>query len=204
MPRDDRTHLARTLVLLLAAAVAACSGDATPAYQGYVEAEYVHVAAPVGGRLERLFVERGQGVAAGAALFQLEAVEETAARQHADEQLKAAEAQLADLRLGRRRPELDVVRAQLAQAQAAEAQALQQVRRDEAQFDAVVEDAKAVEEAGAFSVVVEGVAAPLADRITHAIGIPTIGIGASANCDGQILVLHDLLGLTSGHVPRFA
>jgi HlyD family secretion protein len=125
----------RTLVLLLAAAVAACTGEPTPSYQGYVEAEYVHLAAPVGGRLERLFVERGQGVAAGAALFQLDAVEETAARQHAEEQLKAAEAQLADLRLGRRSPELDVVRAQLAQAQAAEAQALQQVRRDEAQFE---------------------------------------------------------------------
>jgi 3-methyl-2-oxobutanoate hydroxymethyltransferase len=64
--------------------------------------------------------------------------------------------------------------------------------RDEAMWDNVVADAKAVEAAGAFSVVVEGVAAPLADRITHEISIPTIGIGASAQCDGQILVFEDM------------
>jgi len=137
MPGHSGAHAARTLILPLGAALVlgACSGNPAPTYQGYVEAEYVHVAAPVGGRLERLFVVRGQGVAASAALFQLEAVEEAAAKQHADEQLKAAQAQLADLRLGRRSPELDVVRAQLAQAQAAEVQAAQQVRRDEAQLE---------------------------------------------------------------------
>ncbi|MEM8793655.1 MAG: 3-methyl-2-oxobutanoate hydroxymethyltransferase [Pseudomonadota bacterium] len=74
--------------------------------------------------------------------------------------------------------------------------------RDEAMWDAVVEDAKAVEAAGAFSVVVEGVAAPLADRITHEVTIPTIGIGASANCDGQILVFEDMVGLLP-RVPTF-
>jgi HlyD family secretion protein len=137
MPRDGGPPTTRTPILTLATAIAlaACSADRPATYQGYVEAEYVHVAAPVGGRLEQLHVERGQGVAAGAALFRLDAVEETAAKQHADEQLKAAEAQLADLRLGRRSHELDVVRAQLAQAQAAEVQAAQQVRRDEAQFE---------------------------------------------------------------------
>jgi len=67
--------------------------------------------------------------------------------------------------------------------------------RDEAQWDEVIEDARAVEQGGAFSVVVEGVAAPLADRITNAVAIPTIGIGASANCDGQILVFEDMVGL---------
>ncbi|MEL7171979.1 MAG: 3-methyl-2-oxobutanoate hydroxymethyltransferase [Pseudomonadota bacterium] len=74
--------------------------------------------------------------------------------------------------------------------------------RDEAQFDAVIADAKAVEAAGAFSVVVEGVAAPLAQQITDAIGIPTIGIGASAACDGQILVFEDMVGLMP-RVPTF-
>ncbi|MEO0957767.1 MAG: 3-methyl-2-oxobutanoate hydroxymethyltransferase [Pseudomonadota bacterium] len=74
--------------------------------------------------------------------------------------------------------------------------------RDEAQFDAVVADAKAVETAGAFSVVVEGVAAPLAKQITDAISIPTIGIGASAACDGQILVFEDMVGLLR-RVPTF-
>ncbi|MEM7498907.1 MAG: 3-methyl-2-oxobutanoate hydroxymethyltransferase [Pseudomonadota bacterium] len=74
--------------------------------------------------------------------------------------------------------------------------------RDEAQFDAVIADARAIEAAGAFSVVVEGVAAPLAKQITEAIGIPTIGIGASAACDGQILVFEDMVGLMP-RVPTF-
>jgi HlyD family secretion protein len=129
--------LRRALALLIAALlVEGCSRDAQPGYQGWVEGEYVHVASPVGGRLDRLFVERGQTIAARTTLFQLEADEETAAKQHADEQLRAAEAQLADLRVGKRAPELDVVRAQLVQAEAAEAQAAQQLRRDEAQLAA--------------------------------------------------------------------
>lgn len=74
--------------------------------------------------------------------------------------------------------------------------------RDAARFDAVVADAQAVEEAGAFAVVVEGVAAPLADRVTREVSIPTIGIGASAGCDGQILVFEDMVGLFPS-VPTF-
>lgn len=66
----------------------------------------------------------------------------------------------------------------------------------------IQEDAKAVAEAGAFSVVVEAVAEPLARRVTEIISIPTIGIGASAACDGQVLVLEDMLGL-SPWVPKF-
>jgi HlyD family secretion protein len=68
-------------------------------------------------------------------LFNLEAEQETAAKQQADEQLKAAQAHLADLRLGRRTPEVDVAKAQLAQAMAAEEQAAQQLKRDAAQFE---------------------------------------------------------------------
>jgi 3-methyl-2-oxobutanoate hydroxymethyltransferase len=64
------------------------------------------------------------------------------------------------------------------------------------------EDAKAVADAGAFAVVVEALAELLAARITKQIAIPTIGIGASAECDGQILVLEDMLGL-SPRVPKF-
>jgi len=112
-----------------------CSGDKPPTYQGYVEGEYVYVASPVGGRLERLHVQRGQTIEAKAPLFQLEDDQETAAREQAQEQLKAAQAQLADLRLGKRNPELDVAEAQLAQARAAEQQAAQQLKRDEAQFE---------------------------------------------------------------------
>ncbi|MEP3233731.1 MAG: 3-methyl-2-oxobutanoate hydroxymethyltransferase [Hyphomicrobiales bacterium] len=66
----------------------------------------------------------------------------------------------------------------------------------------IEEDARAVSDAGAFSVVIEGVAAPLADKLTELVPIPTVGIGASANCDGQILVLEDMLGL-SDWVPKF-
>jgi len=74
--------------------------------------------------------------------------------------------------------------------------------RDEAEWPALEADGKAVADAGAFSVVLEGMAEPLAAKITHAIPIPTIGIGASPECDGQILVMEDMLGLNP-HPPRF-
>jgi 3-methyl-2-oxobutanoate hydroxymethyltransferase len=74
--------------------------------------------------------------------------------------------------------------------------------RDEADWGKFLADAHAVTEAGAFSVVIEAVAEPLARRITGEIAIPTIGIGASPACDGQILVLEDMLGL-SQRVPKF-
>jgi len=127
--------LAISLVFALAW-LAGCSGKPAAGYQGYVEAEYVHLASPIGGRLERLFVQRGQRIEAGARAFDLDAQEETAARQQADEQTRAALSQLADLKLGRRVPEVDAVQAQLAQARAAEEQATLQVRRDEAQLEA--------------------------------------------------------------------
>jgi len=68
---------------------------------------------------------------------------------------------------------------------------------------AVLEDALAVEEAGAFSVVLEGIPAELAALITERLGIPTIGIGAGPACDGQVLVIHDLLGISPDPVPSF-
>jgi 3-methyl-2-oxobutanoate hydroxymethyltransferase len=67
---------------------------------------------------------------------------------------------------------------------------------------AIEDDARLVTEAGAFAVVLEAMAAPLAERITKAIAVPTIGIGASPGCDGQILVMEDMLGL-SPRVPKF-
>lgn len=67
----------------------------------------------------------------------------------------------------------------------------------------LLEDARALEAAGAFSVVIEGVPSPAAAEITAALEIPTIGIGAGAECDGQILVFADLLGITPGRKPRF-
>ena len=65
------------------------------------------------------------------------------------------------------------------------------------------EDAKALADAGCFAVVLECVPAPLAAEITHEIAVPTIGIGAGADCDGQVLVFHDVMGLTPDLRPRF-
>jgi 3-methyl-2-oxobutanoate hydroxymethyltransferase len=67
----------------------------------------------------------------------------------------------------------------------------------------LLEDAHALDAAGAFSIVLEAVPAPVAARITAELTIPTIGIGAGADCDGQVLVWHDLLGLYEGRAPRF-
>jgi len=67
----------------------------------------------------------------------------------------------------------------------------------------LIDDAMAVQDAGAFSIVLECVPSELAETITDKLKIPTIGIGAGAHCDGQVLVLHDLLGLTEGGAPKF-
>ncbi len=67
----------------------------------------------------------------------------------------------------------------------------------------IMEDAKIIEEAGAFSVVLECVPAPLAQRITDDLAIPTIGIGAGAGCDGQVLVVNDMLGIYERFTPKF-
>jgi 3-methyl-2-oxobutanoate hydroxymethyltransferase len=74
------------------------------------------------------------------------------------------------------------------------------VQRDERELLA---DAKAAERAGAFAIVLECIPRGIAKKISQEIVIPTIGIGAGADCDGQVLVLHDLLGITSGYVPKF-
>lgn len=67
----------------------------------------------------------------------------------------------------------------------------------------LIEDAKALEEAGSFSIVLEAIPAPLAEHITRAVAIPTIGIGAGPGCDGQVLVIHDLVGLYDRFTPKF-
>ncbi len=74
------------------------------------------------------------------------------------------------------------------------------VQRDETRL---LKDAKDVQEAGAFSVVLEGIPSIIAGRITRELAIPTIGIGAGPDCDGQILVLHDMLGINDRHLPKF-
>ncbi|GAB4394340.1 MAG: 3-methyl-2-oxobutanoate hydroxymethyltransferase [Kiloniellaceae bacterium] len=72
-----------------------------------------------------------------------------------------------------------------------------------ADAERILADARAVAEAGAFSVVLEKLTAPLADRITREIAIPTIGIGASTGCDGQVLVIEDMLGMFQAFQPKF-
>ena len=137
----------------LAAALAGCGDKPPPGHQGYVEGEFVHVATPIGGRLDRLAVKRGDAIASGAPLFALEAASEAAAQRQALEQLRAAEAQLADLRQGRRPPELDVTRAKLAEARAEAQKSQTRLARDEAQFRvggiarAQLDDARAAHEA---------------------------------------------------------
>jgi HlyD family secretion protein len=121
-------------LLLFATTLVSCSKSAPPDYQGYVEGEFVYVSSPIAGRLDQLHVKRGDEIAVGAPLFALESVNEGAALRQAQEQLRAAEAQLADVKLGKRPPEQDVTRAQLQQAQFDEQKLVTQLARDEAQF----------------------------------------------------------------------
>jgi len=103
-------------------------GGAAATFSGYVEADYVLVTSTIGGTLTRLEVARGDRVAAGAPLFALDDAAERAARDEAAARLAQADAQLADLRLGRRQPEIDAIIAQRAQAEAA-------VRQSEADYE---------------------------------------------------------------------
>ncbi|MFQ5701278.1 MAG: 3-methyl-2-oxobutanoate hydroxymethyltransferase [Acidobacteriota bacterium] len=75
--------------------------------------------------------------------------------------------------------------------------------RDSASVDSLLEDARALEEAGVFSLVLEAMPAEVGRIVTESIGIPTIGIGAGPHCDGQILVIHDLVGFSQNTPPRF-
>ena len=75
--------------------------------------------------------------------------------------------------------------------------------REQDEADKLLEDAKALQEAGCFSIVFEKIPAELAKEVSEALTIPTIGIGAGVDCDGQVLVLHDMLGITKDFSPRF-
>ena len=74
---------------------------------------------------------------------------------------------------------------------------------DEEEAQGLINDAKLLQQAGCFSIVLEKIPAKLAERVSKELDIPTIGIGAGAGCDGQVLVLHDMLGLNKGFNPRF-
>lgn len=75
--------------------------------------------------------------------------------------------------------------------------------KEEAEAEELVRDAKKLEESGVFSIVLEKIPAVLASKVTGSVSVPTIGIGAGSECDGQVLVLHDMLGLNKEFKPRF-
>lgn len=122
------TALAAALVMLTG-----CTEKPLTSYQGYVEGEFVYVSSSQAGRLDRLLVTKGQQVSVDLPLFILESENETAAERQAQQQLSVAEAQLQDLRTGKRPQELDVIRAQLAQAVARETTSAARLIRDRAQ-----------------------------------------------------------------------
>lgn len=109
----------KLLMLPLVLVLCACGEKQPPGLQGYVEGEYVRIAAPFAGTLLQLNAQRGQQVVAGAPLFALEAESEDAARRETEERVKRAQAQLDDLRKGRRPTEIQSSQALLAQAQVA-------------------------------------------------------------------------------------
>jgi HlyD family secretion protein len=109
----------RFLLPLAMLALASCGPAAERPLQGYAEGEYVRVASPFAGTLTKLDVQRGADVRPGMPLFALESGNEIAARREAEDRAKRAEAQLNNLRTGKRVPELDAIRAQLDQAETA-------------------------------------------------------------------------------------
>lgn len=144
-----------TAALALGIACAACSQPPSNRFQGYVEGEFVYLASSQSGQLVELSVTRGQTIPAAATLFSLETQSEQAAVRQAQQQLRAAEAQLADIVTGKRPQEISVTQAQFAQAQADATRAASHYRRDDAQYriggiaQAQLEDSRAAAEAGA-------------------------------------------------------
>jgi HlyD family secretion protein len=119
------------IAVVAALTLTACDAQRNPTLPGYVEGEYVRVAAPFAGTLQRLMVERGQTVAAGAPVFALERENELAARNQAEQQLRAAEARLANLMTGKRPSEVETVSAELRQALAARELSALNLRRQQ-------------------------------------------------------------------------
>jgi HlyD family secretion protein len=114
--------------------MAGCSKPAPSPYQGYLEGEYLYLASPLAGRLEALSVQKGSRVEAGAPLFTLERASELAAQRQAVDQLRSAEARLADLTKGSRPSELATVESRLAQARTAAEQAQTEFARQQELF----------------------------------------------------------------------
>ena len=124
-------HKFMPILLIACTTISACSSDTKGLYQGYVEGEYVRVAAPFAGSLSALSVRRGAQVKTGAPLFILEQENERAARSEAENRLQRTQAQLANLKKGKRPSELAAVRAQREQAGAALKLSQRSFQRDE-------------------------------------------------------------------------
>lgn len=135
-PRRARRFAGAALSVLAVALLSACSRHEAATYQGYIEGEFVYLGSSQAGKLTALPVSRGQTVKANAALFSLESDDEAHALAQAQQQLAAARAQLADIQTGKRVPEIDVNRAQLAEAVANARKAALQLTRDDAQYRA--------------------------------------------------------------------
>ena len=113
------------MVLCLGMVTTGCSRTSSNSYQGYVEGKFVYVASPEGGRLDTLSVKRGETVTVNHPLFTLDHEPEASSELQARQLLRADEARLADLQTGKRPPEVDVIRAQLAQATAEKQKAVE-------------------------------------------------------------------------------
>ena len=125
----------RALLLAAAcAALAACQKSGPPGWQGYIEGEYVLLASPYAGQLQKLYARRGDRTEAGKPVFALEQENERAQRLEAEERLKGAEARLRNLEVPLRPPQIQALREQLAQAKAARALSASQLARQERLF----------------------------------------------------------------------
>jgi HlyD family secretion protein len=121
-------------LLLALVLLAGCNDEPNNAWQGYIEGEYVLLASPYAGQLEKLHVRRGERIEAGKPVFALEQASERAARLEAEERLKAAQARLGNLKVPRRPPEIEALRAQVNQARAARDLAALQLEQAERLF----------------------------------------------------------------------
>jgi HlyD family secretion protein len=125
----------RATLLLLMALVSGCSESGVEAWQGYVEGEFVLLASPAAGQLEKLYVHRGDQVAAGKPVFALEQENERAARLEAAERLRSAQARLENLSAKRRPEEIEALRAELNQARATRDLSASQLAQQQKLFD---------------------------------------------------------------------
>jgi HlyD family secretion protein len=118
-------------IVALAVLLVGCDKEANNSWQGYIEGEYVMLASPYAGQLQKLYVRRGEQAAGGKPLFALEQEAERAARMEAEQRLRTAEARLENLRVPRRAPEIDALRAELKQAQVARELSARNLSREE-------------------------------------------------------------------------